>query len=306
MQKTIKYLTNTGKTTFTRPEILLAAKVNGEDPNPILNKFKVGHGQYQVAPLVQKKDSEVLQDLKDRFGMLHKLTEGAASSNIRSMVVTGAPGVGKSYTVHQVLSQIPEERREIISGAVSAVELYKLGYRMRRPGSVIVLDDADSIFSDEDALNILKALCDSSPNRRVSWLKDSATLREDDVPQWYDFHGAMIFISNLDFQKYVDEGGSKMVKHFEALMSRSLYLDLCLHDRQGIHLWVEHIATAGKMFQREDVSEKLGKEILQFLKQYRDDLREYSLRTVMKLCSLAKGHPEDWQKMGRVLLTRGT
>ena len=260
------------------------------------------------AKLTMKKartDVEVLTDLKDRFEMLGKLTQGATQSNIRSMVVTGAPGVGKTFTVTQTLSKIPEERRESVSGAISAVELYKLGYRMRKPGSVIVLDDADSIFTDEDALNILKALCDSSPVRRVSWLKDSATLRQDDVPQWYDFHGSFIFISNLDFQKYVDEGANKYVKHFEALMSRSLYLDLRLHDRQAIHLWVEHVATAGKMFQREGVTETVGKSIMAFLKQYRDDLREYSLRTVMKLCSLAKTHPQDWERMGKVLLLRG-
>ena len=122
------------------------------------------------AKLVTKKartDLEVLTDLKDRFEMLGKLTQGATQSNIRSMVVTGAPGVGKTFTVHQTLGRIPEERRESVSGAISAVELYKLGYRMRKPGSVIVLDDADSIFTDEDALNILKALCDSSPVRRV-------------------------------------------------------------------------------------------------------------------------------------------
>ena len=87
-------------------------------------------------------------------------------------------------------------------------------------------------------------------------------------------------------------------------MSRSLYLDLRLHDRQAISLWVEHIATAGKMFQREGVTEAVGKQILGFVKQYRDELRELSLRTTMKLCQLAKSHPADWERMGRVLLCR--
>lgn len=258
----------------------------------------------KVATQKARTDIEVLTDLKDRFDMLNKLTQGAIASNIRSMVVTGAPGVGKSFTVEQVLEKIPDQRKETVRGAISAVELYKLGYRMRKPGSVVVLDDADSIFTDEDALNILKALCDSSPVRKVSWLKDSNTLRQDDVPQSYDFHGSFIFISNLDFQKYVDMGSNKYVAHFEALMSRSLYLDLRLHDRQAISLWVEHIATNGKMFAREGVTEAVGKQILSFVKQHRDHLRELSLRTTMKLCQLAKSHPTDWERMGRVLLCR--
>ena len=257
------------------------------------------------ATVKARTDIEVLTDLKDRFDMLGKLTQGSTKGDIRSMVVTGAPGVGKTYTVSNILENTPNIVTESVSGAISAVELYKLGYRNRKHGNVIVLDDADSIFTDEDALNILKALCDSSANRRVSWLKDSHTLKQDDVPQSYEFHGSFIFISNLDFQKYVDMGGNKYVTHFEALMSRSLYLDLRLHDRQAISLWIEHIATGGKLFAREHVKPDVGNQILAFIKQHRDDLRELSLRTVMKLCALAKSHPTDWERMGRVLLTRG-
>lgn len=256
------------------------------------------------ATVKARTDIEVLTDLKDRFDMLGKLTKGSTKGDIRSMVVTGAPGVGKTYTVSNILENTPNIVTESVSGAISAVELYKLGYRNRKHGNVIVLDDADSIFTDEDALNILKALCDSSPIRKVSWMKDSNTLRQDDVPQTYDFHGSFIFISNLDFQKYVDMGSNKYVTHFEALMSRSLYLDLRLHDRQAISLWIEHIATGGKLFTREGVKPDMGVKILGFIKQHRDDLRELSLRTVMKLCALAKSHPTEWEKMGRVLLTR--
>jgi hypothetical protein len=304
VQKTIAFLTKDGKTHFRRPDILAAARICNEDPNPILNKFKAAHGVYVLGQVKPKKDSEVLGDLQERFDMLGKLTHGATRSQIRSLVVTGAPGVGKSHTVFSILEQMPEEKREVVKGGLSAVELYKLGYRMRRPGSVIVLDDADGIFTDEEALNILKALCDSSDVRRVNWLKDSASLRDDDIPQSYEFNGSFIFVSNVDFQKYVDEGGNKMVKHFEALMSRSLYLDLRLHDRQAISLWVEHIATNGKMFEREGVPAKLGDDILNFLKQHRDELREFSLRTCLKVIQLVKCHPQDWEKMAQVLLCR--
>ena len=253
-----------------------------------------------VAP---RDDAEVLKDLIKRFGMLDKLTRGCISNDIRSMIVVGAPGVGKTFTVESILETTPDLKYEIVKGGLSAVELYKMGYRNRRPGSVVVIDDADSIFSDEEGLSILKAMCDSSSTRRVSWLKDSSTLREDDVPQTYDFQGSFIFISNIDFQRYIDTGGNKYVVHFEALMSRSLYLDLRVHDRQAISLWVEHVATHGKMFLKENVSEAVGRDILAFLKKNRDDLREYSLRTAVKLCGLAKSH-HDWKDMAQVLLCR--
>ena len=250
-----------------------------------------------------RDDAEVLKDLVMRFGMLDKLTRGCITNDIRSMIVVGAPGVGKTFTVESILENTPDLKYEIVKGGLSAVELYKMGYRNRHPGSVVIIDDADSIFSDEEGLSILKAMCDSSSCRRVSWLKDSSTLREDDVPQTYDFQGSFIFISNIDFQRYIDTGGNKYVVHFEALMSRSLYLDLRVHDRQAISLWVEHVATHGKMFAKEHVSEAVGRDILAFLKKNRDDLREYSLRTAVKLCGLAKSH-HDWKDMAQVLLCR--
>ena len=250
-----------------------------------------------------RDDATVLKDLVMRFSMLDKLTRGCITNDIRSMIVVGAPGVGKTFTVESILENTPDLKYEIVKGGLSAVELYKMGYRNRRPGSVVIIDDADSIFSDEEGLSILKAMCDSSSCRRVSWMKDSSSLREDDVPQTYDFQGSFIFISNIDFQRYIDTGHNKYVVHFEALMSRSLYLDLRVHDRQAISLWVEHVATHGKMFAKEHVSEAVGRDILAFLKKNRDDLREYSLRTAVKLCQLAKSH-HDWKDMAQVLLCR--
>jgi hypothetical protein len=250
-----------------------------------------------------RSDSQILSDLKERFDILSLLTKGAVAKNIRAMVVTGAPGVGKTYTVEQILehSEVPHE---IVRGSLSALHLYMLAYNYRKPGNVIVLDDADSIFNDEDALNILKALCDTSSTRKVSYMKEAPQLRDNDIPQQFEYEGAMIFISNLDFQTFVDEGKNKYAQHFEALMSRSLYLDLRLHNRDELGVWVNHIASAGKIFDREDVPNALRAPILAFLKTHREELRELSIRTLMKLCGLAKDNPARWESIARVLLTR--
>ncbi len=253
-----------------------------------------------------RSESQVLKDLKERFDILSLLTKGAVSKNVRAVTVTGAPGVGKTYTVEQILEQSSATKNtqfEIVRGALSAVNLYKLAYRNRKAGNVIVLDDADSIFIDEDALNILKVLCDSSEVRKVSWMKESNALKEDDIPQSFEFNGAMIFISNLDFQKFVDEGKNKYAKHFEAIMSRSLYLDLRLHSRDELGVWIEHVATSGNVFRREGLTEAQGKAVLSFLRSNRETLRELSLRTLIKAAQLVKTH-NNWQTMASVLLLK--
>jgi hypothetical protein len=251
-----------------------------------------------------RTDEELLSDIRLRFNMLAKLTQGSVDGNVRALLVSGAPGIGKSFNIENILSPLGSEKAVAVKGTMSAVSLFKLAYHYRRPGNVIMLDDADGIFADEDALNVLKALCDTSEYRRVFWMKESQALKEEDIPQSYDFHGSFIFVSNLNFQHFVDIGGNKFAPHFAALMSRSLYMDLAIHDRRAIALWVEHIARAGKMFKREGVREEEGEEILDFLRQHRDDLRELSLRTVMKATSLVKTHPTEWKQMARVLLLK--
>lgn len=262
--------------------------------------------QARTKQVPARSDAEILQDLKDRFEILGVLTQGAVSKNVRAVTVTGAPGVGKTYTVERILSTAKEQKNtqyEIVRGAISAVNLYKLAYRNRKAGNVIVLDDADSIFNDEDALNILKALCDSSEVRKVSWMKESNALKEDDIPQSFEFNGSILFISNLDFQRYVDEGKNKYTAHFEAIMSRSLYLDLRLHTRNELAVWIEHVATAGNLFRREGLTDAQGKAVLSFLKTNRDSLRELSLRTLIKAAQIVKSH-NNWQKVATVLLLK--
>lgn len=253
-----------------------------------------------------RTETEMLEDLTERFNILSLLTQGAISKNVRAVTVTGAPGVGKTFTVEQILEHNKETQNttfEIVRGALSAVNLYKLAWRNRKAGNVIVLDDADSIFNDEDALNILKVLCDSSETRKVSWMKESNALREDDIPTTFEFNGAMIFISNLDFQKFVDEGKNKYAKHFEAIMSRSLYLDLRLHSRDELGVWIEHVATEGDLFKREGLSVSQGKAALAFLRKNRERLRELSLRTLLKVSQLVKTH-NNWEPMAKVLLLK--
>jgi hypothetical protein len=267
---------------------------------------EVAARQAAVTPVVQRTDAEVLADLKERFNILGILTEGTVNNNVRAVTVTGAPGVGKTYTVENILSAAKQKNNikyEIVRGTLSAINLYKLAYKLRKAGSVLVLDDADSIFNDEDALNILKGLCDSSDIRRVHWLKESQALKDDDVPQSFEFEGAIIFISNIDFQKFVDEGKNKYSAHFEALMSRSLYLDLRLHSKAELGVWIEHVAQDGHIFRREGLTSEQGNSVMSFIRTYRDDLRELSLRTVLKTSQLVKSH-DNWESVAKILLLK--
>jgi hypothetical protein len=252
-------------------------------------------------------DNQVLDDLKLRFQILEELTEGATKGGgdaVRAVTVVGGPGVGKTYTIHHVLERT-KAPHDTISGTISAIQLYKAGWYFRHPGNVLVLDDLDCIYADEDTMNILKAMCDSSLERVVSYRKEANSLKEEDIPQTYEYHGSIIFVSNLDFQKIIDEGRSKFVPHFEALMSRSLYLDLRIHERREIGMWIEHIAKEGAIFTREGITSKDGDIILKWLRSNRENLRQLSLRSLTNACALFKQYGvKSWEPRANVLLCK--
>lgn len=252
---------------------------------------------------VPRADEEILADLNKRFAVLERIVHGTINKTVRAAVVAGAPGVGKTYTTEQILEQsgIPHA---VVRGKLKALALYMLAYQYRHEGNVILLDDADGIFGDEDALNILKALCDSSVERKVSYLSEANALKEADIPQDFIFRGAMIFISNLDFQTMVDDQKNRMSPHFDALMSRSLYLELRLRNRSEIGVWVNHIAQKGKIFQREGVPAEFHQPILDFITTHRENLRELSIRTLLKLSQLVKSSPQTWEEDAKILMLR--
>lgn len=249
-------------------------------------------------------DEQRLADLKRRFDLLGRLTRGAIEQNIRALVVTGAPGVGKTHTVEQILS-INDTKHLFVRGAPpTPINLYMMAYKYRNPGDVIVLDDVDDVFRDEECINMLKVLCDTSDNRVVSYFKEAQALKDNDIPQQFTFHGSIIFISNLDFQKFVDAGKNKFAVHFEALMNRAHYLDLRLHDRQSISVWVKYVVEASKIFDLERVPAYQRPQILKFVDDNRNDLRELSIRTIKKLCGMAKTEPQKWMEDAYMLLIK--
>lgn len=257
-----------------------------------------------------KSDAEILADIKEGFDILAILVAGVIAGNVRSLMVAGAPGTGKSFLIEAALRaarNAEETRYEIISGGISAIGLYKLGYRLRNKNCVIVMDDSDGIFNDDEALAVLKAMCDSSQYRTVHWLKESSALKDegDEIPTSYDFSASMIFVTNLDIQRYIDEGKNRYAPHFEALQSRSLYLDLMIHNRNQIAVWVNHMANNAGIFADHNIDDEGKERIMSYINKHRMELRELSLRTIVKSCELLNANGEDFERIARRTLNRG-
>lgn len=249
-------------------------------------------------------DAEISARIAERFEILDVLAEATTVGNSRALIVSGPAGLGKSYTVEKRLAEWdPNEiNHTIVKGYVRATGLVKLLYQYRNPGQVIVFDDADAIFFDDVSLNLLKAVCDTTERRRVSWLTEGKLIDEDSaeiIPRSFDFEGAIIFITNYDFDVMISRG-HKLAPHLEALISRSHYIDLALKTRRDYLIRIRQCISQGLL---DNLTFSERSDVIMFIEQNAEKLRELSLRMAIKIGSLRKTNRE-WQKLAKITCCR--
>lgn len=252
-------------------------------------------------------DDQIIERMRERFSILDDMTQASIDGVVRGMVVTGPPGVGKSFGVEAVLekNRIFDKlagntpRFEVIKGASSAIGLYKVLYQYADKNNVLVLDDCDTVLYDETSLNLLKAALDSSKKRRLSWNTDSALLRREGIPDSFEFKGSVIFITNLKF----DNVRGKIKDHLDAIMSRCHYLDLTMDTTREKVLRCKQIVADG-MLNEYQFSKEEEATIMDFMIENQAKMREISLRMVTKLADLKKSMGSKWMRTAEVTCMR--
>ncbi len=251
--------------------------------------------------VARETDEEIVERIKERFTILDDMTKGVRRGDVRAMIVSGPPGVGKSFGVEAVLTKDDlfdkmgerKPRYEIVKGAMSAIGLYSKLYEFSNSGNVLVFDDCDSVLLDELSLNILKAALDSSKKRTISWNTDSRILRSEGIPNSFEFKGSAIFITNIKFEHVRSK---KLRDHLDALESRCHYLDLTIDTAREKILRIKQIVGDG-MLDAYELSEDEKAEVVQFIDVNKDKMRELSLRMVIKVADLRVAMPDKWKSV---------
>ena len=168
--------------------------------------------------VVETRDPETM------FGNLERLTKMVGRGIQPSLVITGMAGVGKTHLVKETLKQMGLRESydfEHFKGKATAAGLYMTLYA--NSDKIVVLDDCDSVFKDDDAVNILKAALDSYDTRQISYISTRPLKDEfgEPIPTRFEFTGKIIFISNIN-QSKLDE----------AIRSRSFVADISMNTEQ--------------------------------------------------------------------------
>jgi hypothetical protein len=155
----------------------------------------------------QKKFEEERDDPEMVFKKMNKYVKMVIKGINPSVILCGAPGVGKTYNVKKQLKAAGfNEGHNLITikGKCTPRILYLTLYEYKDKGNIVLIDDADGLVgpgAPEDCINILKAALDSTSDdegRLVSY-GVSGPLKDDEgtpISKRFYYNGGIIVITN--------------------------------------------------------------------------------------------------------------
>lgn len=124
-----------------------------------------------------------------------------------SLILCGAPGVGKTFRVKKQLKENGYKEGEnlcTVKGKCTARKLYLALYGFKEKNDIVLIDDADSLVgpkADENCINILKAALDSTSDDegRLVTYGVAGKITDDEgeeIPKKFYYKGGAIVITN--------------------------------------------------------------------------------------------------------------
>ncbi len=262
---------------------------------------------------ITEEEEESLEEASRRitlkFDALERMSVEAIAGRINSLIVSGPPGIGKTYTV--IDTALPRSRRrqhdghtplndasefcDIISGGCKGPGLYQSLWYMQN-GGVTILDDCDSVYEDTQTLNLIKIATDSQKKRVISWRKQAAWLEQYNMERSFEFRGSLIFLTNRDFEQEI-KLNSRDVEHFRALIDRARYLCLTIRTLRDFMIRIRYIcAGENGMLQRVyGLTPGESEMILQFIEDNKARFYNLSIRLAESLAQDYLADPLRWK-----------
>lgn len=311
-----------------------------EDFRPVVPVHSNGYEDrmFAASNLPETDPNESDEQAAARIALKYEAMERYAVRTVqgksKSLIVSGPPGMSKSWTVEHALKNSPRRKHDGITpivseiiqtnedgeemynddetpvykegdateyydrmaGACSAPWLYHACWNMRN-GGLVILDDADSVFEDRDAVNLLKIATDSSDKRVLSWRKKSSWLGEYQIPHNFEFKGQMIFLTNIDFEQEILKK-SKTQEHFKALIDRSNYLCLTLRTARDFMIRIRAVCAGddGMLRRIHGFNQEQENTCLGFIEAHKMFFYNLSIRLVGQVADEMVSNPSNWQR----------
>lgn len=294
-------------------EVSLLHQARNESDHEDFSDSKYGFEGHKADD--EEKEEEV--QIKRKFAVLERNTSMLINGGMKSMVVYGSGGVGKTYGITKQLEKegikfydvdkhSPGDRNYNaikITGEVTAADLYKKMFEHN--GKILVFDDCDSVLNNDkngkSCQNLFKGALDTSGDGTINWgtahkIKDSDG---EEIPSSFKADLKCIFITNKDIKD------KKNKEALQPLISRGTGLNLSMSPTSAFTR-IKDIAEdkkTGKFtelhFDGIKYTNKDMKEVLQYLYTRKDEKEaEINVRTIGALIQIKqqaeKSGEKDW------------
>lgn len=258
----------------------------------------------QTENLPNETDAEISKRIAERFRVVSELTHYVTRGHVRSLIISGPPGLGKSYTVEKIMEAYDPEGKnyDIIKGFTRPTGIYKSFWQNREKGKIVIFDDCDSAFGDDVAMNLIKTACDTTEKRILSWRAETKMVDDEGelVERKFEFNGSVIFITNEDFDKHIMQQ-KRLAVHFDAMRSRSFYIDMAMYNSRDYMIRLKQVIEAG-ILEKHGLNEYQSSMAIKWIEENYSKLQELSIRILVKLAQLIVANPETWERDARITL----
>jgi hypothetical protein len=255
-----------------------------------------------VLPPVNVKpetDEQIEKRIEERFAIYRQLIKMTIAGDSRSLIVSGPPGLGKTFDLESALEDEYGENYHgmITSGFIRPTGVYRRLYENRERGQLMAIDDTDSVLENVDSLNLMKKACDTIDRRFISWGSET-TMRDDEtgdkLPTRFEYCGSLIILTNNNLDDIVTKG-AKNADHISAMISRSHYIDLGMRTKRDYFVRVRQVIRNGML---DDIlSQDSITEVVDYIETNLDRLREVSLRIAHKISKTMVSAPATWDSI---------
>ena len=299
-------------------------ELKGKDVPEDAGKAKgdTAHSSDAAEPVLEMPKLPTLPevDMKQRWASYEMFINMVLTGGRKAAFAYGLGGVGKSFILNKILKESTPNRPKLrefdeeynkpgqadydyvtIKGKATPVGLYKALWEHNK--KLIVFDDCDKVFKDDDAINMLKGALDSTGDGTISYASARNIVDDDGlpIPKRFKFTGRVIFVSNVAREDFP-----------QPLRSRALTVDLTMTPDQAIER-LEEITPKMTFKTPEGTELHMSQDDLKagisFLKKYKDaiDVSSLDARTLGSI-ALVKQEADrqgmkDWEKAAVLLLT---
>lgn len=221
------------------------------------------------------------------------------------LVLMGSAGQGKTQTVTDLL-EASNKKCAVIKGSASPIGVYKFLFD-NRDADVVVIDDSDSLYSGNgavEAANILKAACDSKEVRKVSWQKQGSNLEALGLPNSFEATCQVIIITNEDLVYSGTGRQLKVHRVMEPVVDRAVTFKTGMPNREWEVDYFRMMNDKDSLlvFKEEGMTAEQQDEIMNFVFDNAQSWKQMTFRMLGKICRFYKTNQKNWQSMSLLTL----